>query len=120
VDDHKIMRQGLASILQFEADVEVVAEAQNGQEAVDQARRHQPDVIIMDINMPVMGGVEATTIITRELPQSRVIGLSMHIDKDIASAMQKAGAVGYLTKGGPSEDLIAAIRACSRQRTTES
>ena len=59
---------------------------------------------------------EATQIITRELPQSRVIGLSMHIDNDIAAAMQKAGAVGYLTKGCPSDDLVAAIRACGRQK----
>ena len=112
VDDHKIMRQGLASMLQFEADIQVIAEAEDGQKAVEMARRHKPDVVIMDVNMPVMDGIEATKIITREFPQIKVIGLSMHIDPDVAIAMQKAGAAGYLTKGGPSEDLISAIRQC--------
>ncbi len=112
VDDHKIMRQGLLSILNFESDVEIVGEAGNGIEAVDMARKLVPDVVVMDINMPGMNGIEATQIITKEMPHVRVIGLSMHIEPDLAIAMQKAGAVGYLSKGGPSDDLIAAIRTC--------
>jgi CheY-like chemotaxis protein len=114
VDDHKIMRQGLARLLQLESDMEIVGEAADGREAVELARRLDPDVIIMDVNLPVMNGVEATQLILKHLPHTRVIGLSMHIDRNIAADMQKAGAVGYLTKGGPSEALIDAIRACTR------
>lgn len=111
VDDHAIMRQGLASLLRIEPDIEIVGEAADGRQAVELARRHRPDVVVMDVNMPVMDGIEATRFILAELPQCSVIGLSMHIDHDIAAAMRKAGAVGYLTKGGPSEDLLAAIRS---------
>jgi DNA-binding NarL/FixJ family response regulator len=114
VDDHRIMRQGLSSLLQFEEDIEVVAEAENGRQAVDMARRCAPDVIIMDVNMPVMDGIEATRILVKERPEAKVIGLSMHAERDTAEAMRQAGAVAYLTKGGPSEELIAAIRAFGR------
>lgn len=79
------------------------------------ARQHQPDVVIMDVNMPVMDGIEATRILTKEMPEVKVIGLSIHLDKDAANSMREAGAVAYLTKGGPSEDLAAAIRACMLQ-----
>jgi len=120
VDDHRIMRQGLSSLLEFEKDIEVVGEAENGRQAVELARQYAPDVIIMDVNMPVMNGIEATRILGKELPQVKVIALSMHAERDAAEAMRQAGAVAYLTKGGPSEDLIAAIRACCRSRTTES
>jgi CheY-like chemotaxis protein len=120
VDDHRIMRQGISSLLQFEDDIEIVGEAENGQQAVELARRCAPDVIIMDVNMPVMNGIEATSILSKELPQIKVIALSMHVERDTAEAMRQAGAVAYLTKGGPSEDMIAAIRACSQSRTTES
>jgi DNA-binding NarL/FixJ family response regulator len=116
VDDHKIVRQGLVSLLRFESHMQVVGEAANGQEAVELARKFDPDVVVMDINMPVMDGVEATRIITRELPHVKVIGLSMYMEHDVAEAMQKAGAAGYLTKGGRSEDLINAIRACVADR----
>jgi PAS domain S-box-containing protein len=119
VDDHRIMRQGLSSLLQFEEDIEVVGEAEDGRQAVALARQHVPDVIIMDVNMPVMNGIEATRVLSKELPQVKVIALSMHAERDTAEAMRQAGAVAYLTKGGPSEDLIAAIRACSQSRTTE-
>ncbi len=113
-DDHKILRQGLISLLQFETDIEVVGEAADGKEAVELARQIKPDVIIMDINMPVMDGVEATEIIVSELPSTKVIGLTMHVAPDVATGLLKAGAVGCLTKGGPSEDLISAIRSCCR------
>jgi DNA-binding NarL/FixJ family response regulator len=117
VDDHKIMRQGLSSLLQFENDLEVIAEAENGQRALEMAGQHKPDVIIMDVNMPVMNGIEATKILMKEMPHLKVIGLSMHLDGEAANAMREAGAVAFLTKGGPSEDLIAAIRACRTKRT---
>ena len=120
VDDHRIMRQGLSSLLEFEEDIEVVGEAADGRQAVELARRHAPDVVIMDVNMPVMNGIEATRILTGEMPQVKVIALSMHAERDTAEAMRQAGAVAYLTKGGPSEDLIAAIRAHGRPPAAES
>ena len=120
VDDHKIMRQGLSSLLQFESDLNIVADAENGEQALELARLHRPDVVIMDVNMPVMNGIDATRILTKEMPLVKVIALSMHQDGDAAGAMRDAGAVAYLTKGGPSEDLVEAIRASCRQRTAES
>jgi PAS domain S-box-containing protein len=119
VDDHAIVRQGLASLLRPEPDIEIAGEATDGKHAVELARQHSPDVVVMDVNMPGMDGVEATRIIVAELPRCKVIGLSMHIDHDIGVAMREAGAVGYLSKGGPSEDLVAAIRASvSREALT--
>ena len=111
VDDHKIVREGLARLLQIEPDMDVVGQAADGQEAIALAGKLMPDVIIMDINLGEMNGVEATRIIMRKIPDIKVIGLSMHLDKDLATAMRKAGATAYLTKGGPAEGLIQAIRA---------
>jgi DNA-binding NarL/FixJ family response regulator len=110
-DDHKIVRQGLAGLLEIEPDIVVVGEAEDGEEAVELARQLQPDVVIMDVTMPRMSGIEATRLIRRDLANTRVIGLSMHAASDMAGAMCAAGATAYLPKGGPSEDLIAAIRA---------
>ena len=112
-DDHEIVRQGLARLLESESDLEVVAEAATGREAVDLARIHRPDVVVMDVNMPVMDGIEATRIIVRELPAITVIALSMHVDAGLAEAMRAAGAHCYLSKGGPSDDLVSAIRSCA-------
>ena len=111
VDDHKILRDGIAGLLQFERDMEVVGEASNGQEAVELAEVLRPDAVIMDVNMPVLNGIEATRILSQRLPQSKVIALSMHMERDTAAVMREAGAVAYLTKGGPFEDLLAAIRS---------
>lgn len=111
VDDHRVVREGLASILNEEADIEVVGEAGNGQEAVDQVESAKPDVVLMDVTMPVMDGVEATRRIREKKPDVRVIGLSMHEKSDLAETMLNAGAEQYLTKGGRSIDLVNAIRA---------
>ncbi len=111
VDDHQIMRDGLVSLLREVPGVVVVGEACDGREAVYMARHLKPDVIIMDISMPRMNGIEATRVITREHPNIRVIGLSMHEKDDMAAAMRDAGAVAFHTKGGPSDDLVAAVRA---------
>ncbi|RPI79540.1 MAG: response regulator, partial [Desulfobacteraceae bacterium] len=111
-DDHPVMRQGLTLVLQGEPDIEIVGEAEDGQEAVKWSRHLQPDVILMDVSMPRVNGIEATRQILTELPATRIIGLSMHVEDDMAAAMREAGAVAYLTKGGPVEDLIAAVRAC--------
>jgi PAS domain S-box-containing protein len=111
VDDHKIVREGLVGLMQFESDIEVVGQAADGPQAIELAEQLQPDVIIMDINLGEMSGVEATRRILAKRPVIKVIGLSMHTDNDLANAMRDAGAITYLSKGGPVEDLIAAIRA---------
>lgn len=109
-DDHPVMRQGLARLLQEEPDIEVVGEASDGHVAVALARQLQPDVVVMDVSMPHANGFDATRLIVAECPGVRVIGLSMHEEADMAAAMRQAGAAAYLTKGGPIEDLVAAIR----------
>jgi len=90
-----------------------VGEASDGESAVELARVLNPDVIFMDVYMPGMGGVQATRAIHSELPQVRVIGLSMLEEREMALLMHEAGAVGYVTKNGPADALISAIRACA-------
>lgn len=111
VDDHKIVRDGLRSLLELESDMEVVAEAADGNAAIAQARAHTPDVVIMDIAMPGMNGIEATSHIVQELPQTKVIGLSMHADRRFKAEMEKAGASAYLRKDSAFESLARTIRA---------
>lgn len=113
-DDHRIMRQGLMMLLEEEADIEVVAEAADGKQAIEMTRRYKPDVVVMDITMPVLNGIEATRQITAEMPQVRVIGLSMHESADMDHAMREAGAVAYLAKGGQLDSLTAAIRQAAK------
>ncbi len=114
VDDHKIVREGLAGLMHFESDIEVVGQAADGLQAVELSEKLRPDVVIMDVNLGEMNGVEVTREILARNPGIKVIGLSMHIDPDIARGMRDAGAAAYLNKGSPSEDLLAAIRACAR------
>lgn len=111
-DDHRILREGLASLLSEEPDLEVVAQAADGLEAIELARSTRPDVILMDVTMPRLDGIEATRRITAELASVAVIGLSMHEEDDMAEAMHEAGAVVYLSKGGPADVLVATIRNC--------
>jgi CheY-like chemotaxis protein len=110
VDDHQIVLDGLVDLLGRHEDIEVVGRAADGEMAVSLSRKLRPDVIVMDVNLPALGGVDATRIITEETPGVRVIGLSMHDETHTAMAMRGAGAVSYLTKDGPAELLIAAIR----------
>lgn len=108
-DDHKITRQGLRSLLEANADMEVTAEAENGRGAVELARQLSPDVIIMDVSMPDLNGVEATRQILQDNPAVRVIALSMHSDTQFVSEMLKSGASGYLLKDCAFEELEQAI-----------
>lgn len=114
VDDHVIMRQGLAHLLKAQPDMDVVGEASDGQSAIKMARQLLPDVIVMDMSMPIMSGPEATRIIRSEMPDVQVIGLSMFEEEEKAETMRRAGAVRYLAKSGPSNVLIAAIRETAR------
>lgn len=109
-DDHQLFREGLANLLADSKDIEILAQAGNGKEAITKARDLTPDVLIIDIGMPVMDGVEATRKLLQELPGSRVIALSMHADKQYIKGMFEAGASGYLFKNCAYNELIAAIR----------
>lgn len=115
VDDHGIIREGMGSLLETVTDLEIIAEAANGEVGIELAREMRPDVVLMDVSMPVMSGVQATAIIHKEMPDIRVIGVSMFEDSEMASSMRQAGAVCYLTKNASLEVLISAIRACFRE-----
>ncbi len=113
-DDHIVVRQGIANLLSEEPDIEIVGSAANGQEAVELAQELLPDVILMDMNMPKLNGIEATRILHNEFPDIRVIGLSMFEEVDRSQAMRDAGAISYVTKSGPVEELVNAIRTSIR------
>jgi len=110
-DDHKITRQGLRSLLDKQDDMEVVAEAEDGRTTVSLVRELLPDVVIMDVSMPDLNGMEATRQITGELPNVKIIALSMHSDELFVTEMLKSGASGYLLKDCAFEELERAIRA---------
>ena len=109
-DDHEIVREGLLSLLGEEHAIEVVGEAANGREAVELAGRLEPDVVIMDVSMPLIDGDEATRQIKMHLPKTRVIALSMYEQAEMVERMYRAGAESYVLKTAPSEELLAAIR----------
>ncbi len=115
-DDHMIVRNGLRSLLE-QNDMEVVAEAEDGRTTVRLARDLLPDVVVMDIGMPDLNGIEATRQITAESPGVKVIGLSMHADKRFVSGMLSAGASGYLLKDCAFEELAQALRAVVASQT---
>ena len=110
-DDHRLFRQGLRQLCELLGGFEVVGEAENGQEAVDLARRLKPDVILMDINMPILDGVQATHFITEENPSARVIILTMYRQDQYVLEAIKAGARGYLLKDIDEQELVDAVRA---------
>ena len=109
-DDHKMMRDGLRAILEKE-HLEVVGEASNGHEVIELARRLRPDIVVMDISMPHLNGIDATRGLVAEQRGIKVIGLSMNADQRYVIAMFKAGAAGYLLKNAASDELIRAVRA---------
>lgn len=111
VDDHEVVRTGLRSFLESQEGMQVVAEAGSGVEAIAQALRECPDVVVMDITMPGMDGLEATRRLKQTCPQVNVLALTVHEDKQYLFEMMAAGASGYLTKQSAAEDLVAAIHA---------
>jgi DNA-binding NarL/FixJ family response regulator len=111
VDDHQVVRQGLVALINTEPGLMAVAEASDGQQAVEMFRQQQPDITLMDLRLPVMGGVDATKLIRQEFPTAKIIVLTTYDgDEDIYRAL-KAGAQGYLLKGVSFDDLLDAIRS---------
>ena len=113
-DDHAVVRQGFKMILAAQPDMEIVGEAGNGREALDLAGQLQPDVIVMDVAMPELNGIEATRRVADLSPRSRVLALSMHKDSVYVREILRAGARGYLLKDSIASDLLAAVRAVAR------
>ena len=116
-DDHQIMREGLKALLGKHSSLEVIAEAENGIEALAIARRERPDVIIMDIAMPDINGIEVTRQLKSELADIKIIALSMHSDRRFVSEILKAGASAYVLKQAAFEDLENSIKAVMLNRT---
>jgi DNA-binding NarL/FixJ family response regulator len=113
VDDHRLVRAGLITLLEAAEDVEVVGEAADGRQALDVARATRPDVILMDLSMPVVDGVEATRLLLRDKPETRVVALTSFSNRQRVNDMLAAGAIGYLLKDSRPDDLLAAVRAAA-------
>ncbi len=113
-DDHAVVRQGFKLILAAQADMEIIGEAGNGREALDLAGQLQPDLVVMDVAMPELNGIEATRRLADVSPRTRVLALSMHKDSVYVREILRAGARGYLLKDSIASDLLAAVRAVAR------
>jgi DNA-binding NarL/FixJ family response regulator len=116
-DDHTVVRQGLRRVLEDRPEWEVVAEAGDGREAVRQAEQHKPDIAILDVAMPLLNGIETTRQITRRVPNTRVLVLSMHADEAYVTQMLQAGATGYLLKDSADVDLIQAVSEVAKGKS---
>lgn len=117
VDDHKIVRDGLRSLIDRQPGMEVAAEAENGRQAIRLTRQLRPDVIVMDLTMPDLNGIEATRQITQEFPEVKIVAFSMHADQQFVEGAFKAGVAGYLLKDSAFEDLAKAIRAVAANKS---
>ncbi len=116
-DDHKIMREGLRALIEMHSQFEIVGQAEDGRTAVRLAQTLKPDVIIMDVGMPDLNGIEATRRIKTTMPETRVLALSMYYDKRFVSGMLGAGASGYLKKDCALDELVTAIEAVAKNKT---
>jgi two-component system, NarL family, response regulator LiaR len=112
-DDHDVVRQGLRMFLGLEPDLEIVGEARNGAEALELAKEHHPDVVLMDLLMPVMDGITATSAILREVPGTEVLALTSVLEDASVTGAIKAGAIGYLLKNTQADELCRAIYAAA-------
>lgn len=117
VDDHHLVRSGLLRLLSEEPDFEVAAEAATGEDAVRLARELQPDVVLMDINMPGMGGLEATRRVLQNNPRIKVIAVSMYQDEPYPTRLLEAGAMGYLSKDSAADEVVSAVRAVAEGKS---
>jgi DNA-binding NarL/FixJ family response regulator len=117
VDDHKLFREGLRALLEEEKNMQVVGEASEGRATLALCRQLKPDIVVMDVTMPDLNGIEATRQITAACPHVRVIGLSMHTEQRFVAEMLSAGAVGYLPKNADSDELLRAIRTVAKDQT---
>jgi len=115
-DDHSRLSQAWVFILSRIPGISIVAECSNGLEAIKAAQKHTPDIILMDINMEPVNGIEATERISKQHPFTRIIGMSMHKDRSYVNRMLRAGASGYVTKNSPSEEMIHAIKQVNEGR----
>lgn len=113
-DDHSMVRQGFRRILESQPDMQIVGEAANGREAIEKSTALKPDVVVMDVAMPELNGIEATRRLTEASPRTRVLALSMHKDAVYVREILRAGARGYLLKDAIDADLLAAVRAVAR------
>ncbi|HEY7263752.1 MAG TPA: response regulator transcription factor [Trebonia sp.] len=113
VDDHQLVRAGLITLLQAAADIEVAGEAADGQQALEVAAAASPDVVLMDLSMPVMDGVSATRLLLSELPETRVVALTSFSDRQRVTDILAAGATGYVLKDSRPDDLLAAVRSAA-------
>jgi two-component system, NarL family, response regulator NreC len=113
-DDHKILRKGVRMLIDSQPDMEVVGEARTGREAVEEARQLKPDIVVMDVSMPELNGIEGTRLICDEMKHTRVVALSMHRDSVYVREILRAGARGYLLKDSEDDDLVKAIRSVHR------
>lgn len=113
-DDHAMLRDALSMLLEEEHDMEVVGTAATGREAIESVRALQPDVIVLDISMPDLNGIEATARIVARSPHTKVVGISTHADKRFVTEMLKAGALGYIAKSSAATELTRAIRAVAK------
>jgi two-component system invasion response regulator UvrY len=114
VDDHELVRTGIKRILEDTRDIRVVAEASTGEEALGLVREHRPDVVLMDVNMPGIGGLEATRKLIQSHPELRVIVVTIHVDEPYPTRLLEAGASGYLTKGCAVDEIVDAIQVVHR------
>jgi len=115
-DDHAVVREGLRQLLETQSDITVVGEASDGVEALEQARKLKPDVVLLDIAMPKMSGLEAVRLINDAVPESRIVVLSMYEKEAYAHQVLQAGAYGYVLKGDPSSEMLEAIRSARSGR----
>jgi len=116
VDDHGVFRNGLKAVINHQADMEVVGEAEDGEKAVALTRELQPDIILMDVKMPVLDGAETTSRILSEMPGMKILALSIYADDGFMTNMMRAGALGYILKGCDTEELSDAIRRIAGPR----
>lgn len=117
VDDHKVVLEGFIARLQLETEIEVVATASNGLESIDVIKQHQPDVVLMDVSMPIMNGIDATRLLKEELPDIKILMLTMHNNREYIMKVMQAGAVGYMLKEVTAEKMVQAIKTVNHGST---